>query len=367
MTQDTCTLQNKSCKDEWKSQLANRIDLPRDLPHGFALTGKEAAFFAPDNSVSTLNFAVTRYFAGCANPLDPLDPLRKQFMPSSYELVVKDYETGDPLCEKQYEAVPFLVHRYPNRALFRVTSTCAMYCRFCYRRALLAEKKFVAGEAEVRRVAEYISSHPEIEELLLSGGDPLTIGDEPLDRMLFALRRARNDIGFRICTRVPVVLPQRITESLVSILKKYKPLRIVTQFNHPNEITDASSRAIGSFTIAGFPVLSQSVLLRGINNDASVLRSLFSGLRRINVVPYYLFQGDLAPGTSHFRVSIDEGVAVYSELERIAEGVPIPEYALDLPGGGGKVPVRAPFLAGKKDGWFLFLDREGKSFLYPAE
>jgi lysine 2,3-aminomutase len=352
---------------EWKAELAGRIFEYDTLPGDFLCTEKEKAFLSSDKCHRSLDFAVTRYFLGCADPVDPADPIRREFMPTTDEFVEKVYETGDPLCEKDYEPIPLLIHRYPDRALFRVTSLCAVYCRFCYRRNMLTEKKYTAADSDIRRIADYISSHRELGELLLSGGDPLVLEDETLDTMIGRLRKARKDIMLRVCSRVPVVLPSRITSSLVALIRRHAPVRIVTQFNHPNEITEPSRKAVASLTNAGVEVYNQTVLLRGINNDSNTLLRLFDELCRMQVTPSYLFQGDLARGTSHFRVPLAEGLRIYDELTSKASGIKLPLYALDLPGGGGKIPLRAPFLRGKKDGWYHFHDHDGKAFAYPAE
>ncbi len=352
---------------DWNEDLRGRIVKPEMLPADFALTAEEAEYFASAPRPETLDFGVTRSFFGLADGGNADDPIRKEFMPTSRELEEKAYETGDPLCEKKYEAVPLLVHRYVNRALFRVTSLCATYCRFCYRRNMLNERKFVATGEEMRAVADYIASRPKLRELLISGGDPLVLDDERMDFMLGLFREARRDITLRVCTRTPVVLPARITPRLVRILKRHGPVRAVVHFNHPDEIADATRNAISLLVDSGIPVSSQTVLLRSINDDPDVLLGLFGELAKIRVTPYYLFQGDLAKGTSHFRVPLGEGIRIYEELERNKAEVPIPVYALDLPGGGGKVPIRPPYLEGLERGWFRFRDEEGNPFMYPAE
>jgi lysine 2,3-aminomutase len=351
----------------WRSELSSSTRGREGCPSSFVFSETEKAFFTSDLMQHALDFRVTPYFFELARPGDENDPIRKEFMPRSAEFTGKDYEISDPLCEKEFEVAPLLIHRYPNRALFRATSLCAMYCRFCYRRNMINEKKFVATDSEVQGVIDYISSHTELDELLVSGGDPLVLEDDTIESMISRFRSARKDILIRLCTRMPVVLPARISRDFALRLGKYSPLRVVTQFNHPNELTIRSREAVANLIDAGIPVYNQTVLLREINDDSQTLARLCTSLCGMKVTPYYLFQGDLSKGTSHFRVPLGRGIRIYEELMAAAKGITLPVYALDLPGGGGKVPLRPPYILGIRDGWYELRDKAGKLFKYPAE
>ena len=251
--------------------------------------------------------------------------------------------------------------------LLKVTDTCASYCRHCFRRATSGGGEGFIGMEIVRRAASYVGGHPGVREVLLSGGDPLVLDDPLLDEVLGAFRSDGAGPVLRLCTRAPAVMPMRITESLVSILKRRKPLWCVVQFNHPREITAASAAALDLLVGSGIPVLDQTVLLRGVNDDPEVLAELFSSLVRSGVKPYYLFQGDLAPGTSHLRVPLRRGMEIAAELGRLVSGIERPVYAVDLPGGGGKIVLSPSMPPEERDGFFRFTSREGGSFTYPAE
>jgi lysine 2,3-aminomutase len=352
---------------QWKSQLSRRIASVKDLTDGFTFTSDERKIFEDRHDRISPSLLVTPYFFGLADPADPGDPLRKQFMPTAYELHSKVYETGDPLDEKEFEVAPLLVHRYANRVLFRATTLCAIHCRYCFRRAFLGARKYIATGTEIEAIVRYISSHSEVEEILISGGDPLVLDDDALHAIVLPIRRARKDIMIRLCTRVLSVLPHRITNSLVGFLIDCAPIRVVTQFNHPNEITGRSRHAVSKLVESGISVLAQTVLLKGINDNPHCLSRLFSELVGMHVKPYYLFQGDLACGTSHFRVPLGKGISIYSALEKMATVPGLPVYAVDLPKGGGKVPIRAPFLEKRKGDWYIFKNSDGKEYRYPAE
>lgn len=342
--------------------------MDKDIPAGLTLTAEESLWFSRASSEKRLRhpYKITPHYASLLTD-EADDPLRRQVIPTIKELEALDSETLDPLFEKQYEAAPRLIHRYRDRALLLVTDRCALYCRHCFRRYFTQDRGADLGREELQRVVEYIREHGEIHEILLSGGDPLTLPDERLLEIIRALRSERQDLVIRLCTRIPVVLPDRITTALARGLGEKRPLFIITQFNHPRELTPASGRAIEGLQKEGLVILNQTVLLKGINDSIEVLGSLFQRLLESGIKPYYLFQGDLAPGTGHFRVSLDRGRALVKGLRRQISGLAMPVYAVDLPGGGGKVPLTENYETGTDDDWHYFKGQDGLEYRYPKE
>ncbi len=351
---------------DWMDEYRRRITRLEDLPPGIVPTPGERAFFARAPAGS-LRFAVTPYYCGLARPDDPEDPIRRQFLPRLEELEVRPYELPDPLGEAANGPLPRLVRRYRDRALLLVTGRCGTYCRFCFRRHFASQAERDITPEELERAAAWIAERPEIEETILSGGDPLTLGDDRLVEVLESLRRARRGLVLRIHTRMPVVLPGRVTEGLARRLGALRPLWLVSQFNHPRELTPQSLEALERLAAAGLPLLNQSVLLRGVNDDDAVLAALFRGLQRAGVKPYYLFHPDLARGTAHFRPSLRRGLRLAARLGEALSGVARPVYALDLPGGGGKVALGAATAARVRDGWHILEDGGGREYRYPVE
>jgi lysine 2,3-aminomutase len=319
--------------------------------------------------------AITPYYLSLANPDDANDPLACQVIPTASELLAREYELTDPLVENKYSPVKGLIHRYPDRVLVLVTNTCASYCRFCFRRYYTGRQisgctpsgiqPAVISAEQLAAMVTYIKAHPEVKEIILSGGDPLTQEDESLSTILKALKESRAGLHLRIGTRAPVVMPQRLDNNLVQLLAQFKPLRIVTQFNHPREIQPESMYACSRLIEAGIPVLNQSVLLRGINNQPDILKTLFYKLVQHSIKPYYLFQGDLAQGTAHFRTPLRAGLELMEQIKYEIPGLARPTYAVDLPGGGGKISLSYPLT--QKNDWYEFKNREGELFYYPVE
>jgi lysine 2,3-aminomutase len=302
-------------------------------------------------------------------------------MPDPKETQSGPFALADPLGEACYRAVPRLIHQYREKALLKTTAHCGGFCRFCFRRVwVTCETPFItAGELEP--VLAYVAGHPEIRELLLSGGDPLTASDERLEwlfQKLCALRQGpRRPLSLRICTRLPITSPNRITADLAGLLSRFRPLRMAVHINHPRELSPESRRALTAITETGIPVLVQTVLLKGINDNVPTLINLFHECRNLGLTPYSLFQLDLAPGTSHFRVPLKQGLGLYRELqetERAASLLPgtlVPTYAVDLPGGGGKIRLSEESIAGEEERpagrVYLLKDKNGKLWPYPAD
>ncbi|MBI5483752.1 MAG: KamA family radical SAM protein [Deltaproteobacteria bacterium] len=279
---------------------------------------------------------VSKYYAGLIRHEG--DAIWKQCMPDMRELE-DAAQCPDPLEETSLSPVPGLIHRYPDRVVLLVSNRCPVYCRFCMRKRLVGCGDAPLGEEELKRALEYIAATPSIRDVILSGGDPLMLDDASLMLILSGLRAIKHVSIIRIGTRVPVTLPERITPELCDLLKRFHPLYINTHFNHPDEITADSSRACAMLAESGIPLGNQTVLLKGINDDAEVMRTLMTGLLSIRVKPYYLHQMDLVRGTAHFRTSVEKGLEIIRALRGHVSGLAVPHYVIDLPGGKGKVAI----------------------------
>ncbi len=291
------------------------------------------------------------------------DPMWKQAVPDVAEINDGVCEE-DPLDEENLSPVPNLVHKYPDRVLFLVSNKCAMYCRFCTRNRKVGTEKMKITPKTLQAGYDYLRAHPRIREVLISGGDPLLLPDEQIAAILKNLRSIPSVEVIRIGTRVPSVLPMRITDKLVTLLKAYHPLYINTHFNHPDEITAESSLACTMLADAGIPLGCQTVLLKGVNDDAETLKKLFLALLRIRVKPYYLFQADLTRGTNHFRTSTATGIAIMRQLYGHISGMAIPTYALDGPKGKGKIPLTPQYILAQGD-TLVFENYQGDVCMYP--
>ncbi len=310
---------------------------------------------------------VTRYYAALARSRDPAcDPIAAQFMPQALERHCTPEETEDPLHDQAHQPTERLIHRYLDRVLLLVTDRCATYCRHCFRRHFTARGTGELSPAQLQATLAYLARHPEVREVLLSGGDPLTLEDSAIEELIAKLYAVNSDYVVRVCTRIPVVMPNRITEPLAHILGGYSGLWLVTQVNHPRELTAEFRAATALLQRCGVPVLNQSVLLRGVNDELETLIELFRGLARARIKPYYLFQTDLAAGTSHFRVPIERGLALMRELRRCISGLSLPVYALDLPGAASKLNLETAVQA-VEAGYYVLRDPDGRLYRYPRE
>lgn len=322
--------------NDWKWQLRNSITTTEDLRKIIRLSEKE--IMALNNLKGRLPLRITPYFASLIYNTKPSNPLRRIVVPVVEELIQTPEEKADPLHETSSSPVKGVVHRYPDRVLFTVTQVCSAYCRYCTRSHSVG-KLDKLGRTDYEKAFDYIRSHTEIRDVLISGGDPLTMSDEILDYILRNIRNIPHVEIIRIGTRVPVVLPQRITDNLISILRKYHPLFISLHFSHPDEITKECAEACNKLADGGFPLGSQTVLLKGINDDVKVMKELFHKLLMIRVRPYYLYQCDLIPGSSHFRTSVKKGIEIIRGLRGFTSGYAVPQFVVDAPGGGGKIPL----------------------------
>ena len=307
-------------------------------------------------------FRVTLYYFNLIEKAE--DPLYKQCIPSREEIVESCDLLDDPLAEDSHNPVSTIVHRYPDRCLFLVSDKCAMYCRFCTRKRKFKSPMDVSKKA-INLGLKYIESHPEIRDVLISGGDPFMLSDDEIEYILHGVRAIKHVEIIRIGTRIPCVLPQRITKKLVSILKKYHPLYINVHFNHPKEVTHKATRALTLLADAGIPLGSQTVLLKGVNDDSTVMKELMHKLLLARERPYYILADDLVYGTEHFRTTLEKGTEIVDSLRGWTSGLAVPQFILDLPGGGGKVSLVANHLEKKEGRHFYFRNYKNECFHYP--
>jgi len=350
--------------NDWRWQIRNRVRNAERLSDFLKLRDDEARALAGQGA--SLPFAVTPYYLSLLDPHDAADPLRKCVVPSTAELLVSAAEAADPLAEDHDSPTPGLVHRYPDRVLFLTTGFCSTYCRYCTRTRLVG-RHGPAGSRKARWEAaiDYIQSNKSVRDVLLSGGDPLTLPDEALEWLLKRLRAIKHVEIIRIGTKVPAVLPQRVTTNLARLLKRFHPLMASLHFTHPAELTPEARQACTRLADAGVPLGSQTVFLKGVNNDAQTLTALYHGLLQCRVRPYYLYQCDPIPGSAHFRTSVAEGLAAISGLRGHTSGYAVPTYVIDAPGGGGKIPLLPDYCQGRAGDDLLLANYEGKTYRYP--
>ncbi|MCL2397334.1 MAG: lysine 2,3-aminomutase [Defluviitaleaceae bacterium] len=322
---------------DWRWHLRNRIEKLEDLKKLVAIDPAEEAGIA--KCLEEFRMAITPYYLSLIDLGNPHDPIRKQCVPSVYETHVSGEDMSDPLHEDTDSPVPGLTHRYPDRVLLLVTDQCAMYCRHCTRRRSVGETDAPMPAEQIYAAIDYIASKPQIRDVLISGGDALLLSDEKLEDMIKRLRAIPHVEIIRFGSRLPVVLPQRITDDLCNILKKYHPIWVNTHFNHPDEITEDSKAACERLANAGVPLGNQSVLLAGINDCVHVMKDLVQQLTKIRVRPYYIYQCDLSLGLSHFRTPVSKGIEIIEAIRGHTSGFSVPTFVVDAPGGGGKIPV----------------------------
>lgn len=349
-------------QQDWHWQLAHRLVTLEQVSNYINLTVEEKKAIQYSRR---LRMAITPYFASLIDNNDINCPIRKQCIPSLEEFRTSVTELDDPCGEIKDTVTPNLIHRYPDRVVLLITDTCATYCRYCTRRRLVGSSEKVISQAEFDYAVEYISQNKRIRDVLLSGGDPFILSDERLDFYLSRLRKVPHIEILRIGTRVPVTLPQRITNELCTILKKYHPLYINIHFSHPKEITEKTKQACEMLADAGIPLGSQTVLLKGVNDKPYIMMKLVHELIKIRVKPYYLYQCDLALGTAHFRTPISTGIRIIEALRGYTTGFAVPTYVIDAPNGGGKVPINPEYIISKSRKGIIFKNYEGKVFVYP--
>jgi len=350
--------------NDWRWQMKHRIttveQLEKFLP---TLTPEERAGAQLSNT--KLALGITPYFFNLIDPADENCPIRQQVVPRIEETHTASWEMSDPCGEDSHSPVAGLVHRYPDRVLFLVTDRCASYCRYCTRSRLVSNASGYDFHPEYDKQIAYIAAHPEIRDVLLSGGDPLLLSDEKLENLLSRLRAIPHVEFLRIGTRIPIFLPQRITPELCAMLKKFHPLFVSVHTNHPRELTTEVRDALGRLADAGIPLGNQSVLLKHVNDDADVMKALVQKLLMCRVKPYYIYQCDLIAGSAHLRASVAKGLAIMEKLRGHTSGYAVPTYVIDAPGGGGKVPINPEYVLCRNAGRVLIRNFEGKIFEYP--
>ncbi len=350
--------------NDWKWQLRNSFTGIDDLKKIMSLTEKE--LLALNNLNGRLPLRITPYFASLIYDSKPADPLRRNVIPVVEELLEMPGEKSDPLHEKMFSPVKGIVHRYPDRVLFTVTQVCSNYCRYCTRSHSVGKLDNL-GKSDYEKAFRYISEHKEIRDVLISGGDPLTLSDEKLEYILSNIRSIEHVEMIRIGTRVPVVLPQRITDNLITVLRKYHPLFLSLHFSHPSEITEECAKACNKLADGGFPMGSQTVLLKGINDNVPTMKELMHRLLKIRVRPYYLYQCDLIPGSRHFRTTVKKGLEIIKGLRGYTSGYAVPTFVIDAPGGGGKIPLLPDYVVEHNKERIVLRNYKGDICEYPEK
>ncbi|MDF7822496.1 KamA family radical SAM protein [Pontiellaceae bacterium B12227] len=349
-------MNTKDFSNDWKWQIANRIHTQEQLAEHITLSEKERAAFEGE---IPLSFAVTPYYTTLLNS----SALRKTVIPTDAENHVGTGELADPLGEEDHRATPHLIHTYPDKVLFLATTFCSTYCRYCTRSRIVG-KPLTFDVSTFEETFQYIEQHTEIRDVLLSGGDPLTMTDSVLDELLSRIRSIPHVKMVRIGSKVPVVLPMRITDELCSLLRKHR-VWLSLHFIHADELTEETQQACRKLADHGIGMVSQTVLLKGINDNTPALIDLFYGLLEINVKPYYLLQCDPVHGSRHFRTSVEKGIELIQSLHGSICGLAVPQYVIDAPGGGGKVPILGKEQIRRDGDDVVFLNYLGKEYRYP--
>ncbi|MCK9572105.1 MAG: KamA family radical SAM protein [Candidatus Omnitrophica bacterium] len=350
--------------EDWHWQLKHRIRFKEELAQIIKLTPEEEKGL--DKAKGRLSMSITPYWASLIDADDPDCPIRRQSVPVAAEFSVSPHEMADPCAEDRDSPAPYLVHRYPDRVLLLATEHCAMYCRHCTRRRLVGDHEEKDGDPLTKFDAaiEYIKSNRKIRDVLISGGDPLTLEDEALENLLAKIRAISHVEFLRIGTRIPVSLPQRITENLANTLKRYSPVWMSVHFNHPKEITKRCKLACDMLAESGVPLGSQTVLLKGVNDRPFIMKRLVQELLQIRVRPYYIYQCDPVRGTQHFRTPVATGINIIEKLRGHTSGYAVPTYVIDGPGGGGKIPIGPNYILSQAKGKYVLRNYKGKIYTY---
>lgn len=343
--------------NDWKWQSENRIETLEELQKYLTLTPDEIE--GVKKSLGVLRMAITPYYLSLIDPNDPNDPVKRQAVPTAAETHKAAADLEDPLHEDTDSPVPGLTHRYPDRVLILITDQCSMYCRHCTRRRFAGQKDAVLPTDQIDKYFEYVRNHPEVRDVLLSGGDALMVSDELLEYIISNFRAIPHVEIVRIGSRTPVVMPQRITPALCNMLKKYHPVWLNTHFNHPKEITPESAAACAMLADAGIPLGNQSVLLAGVNDCVHVMRDLVHQLVKIRVRPYYIYQCDLSLGLEHFRTPVSKGIEIIEAIRGHTSGYCVPTFVVDAPGGGGKTPVMPNYVISQSPNKVILRNFEG--------
>lgn len=357
------TIEGRRGPSDWRAQLRASVRTADELEGALHLTPDELEG-ARRAEREGLPIAITPYYLSLCDPHDATCPIRMQCVPRAAESREVVGDLGDPLGEVEHEVAPHLVRRYPDRVLLVATDRCAVYCRFCTRSRIVGDGGGPAPLERLEPAFDWIARHPEIRDVIVSGGDPMAMATERLERLLARLRAIPSVETIRLATRVPVTLPMRVTDELLGALRQHHPIWVMTHFNHPKELTEESIAACTRLADAGFPVMNQAVLLRGVNDDADVLEALFRGLVRARVRPYYLLQTDPVRGTSHLRTPLDRGLAIIERLQGRLSGIALPKLICDTPGGRGKVPLVPDYVVRREPGRTVLRTFRGEEVAY---
>jgi lysine 2,3-aminomutase len=348
---------------DWRWQMRHSVRTGDQLAQVIPLTEDERA--GVRETASVFRLGISPYYLSLIDPEHSFCPVRMQAVPVKAEARVRKGELRDPLGEDPRRPVEAIVHKYPDRVLFLAIDTCSVYCRHCTRRRITKGGEAELNKAELEKGLDYVRSHPQVRDVLLSGGDPLLLSDERLDSILAPLRAIPHVEMIRIGTRIPVCLPMRVTEALAKLLRKHAPLFVVTHFNHPKEITREARRACELLVDHGVPVENQAVLMRRLNSDARVITELSHECLKMRVRPYYLHQMDVAEGLEHLRTPLAAGVRIIEQMRGWTTGLAVPHLAVDLPGGGGKVTVQPDYVVERRATETLFRNYRGEPYAYP--
>lgn len=348
--------------NDWRWQLENRLKSVDDIIK--VLNPSEKIIEGIKASSKYFKISITPYYTSLIDIKDAYCPIKAQAIPSSKEGEFVESDMEDPLEEDRDSPVPGVTHRYPDRVLLLVTDVCSMYCRHCTRRRLVGQTDNDFSSAVFQNAIDYIANHKEIRDVIVSGGDPLMMGDTKVEQVMKALRSIPHIEIIRIGTRMPVVLPMRITPNLIKMLRKYHPIYIATHFNHAKEITPESAKACTMLADGGFPIENQTVLMREVNDCPHVIKELNQKLLTIRVRPYYIYQCDLSRGISHFRTSLGRGIQIIEALRGHTSGLAVPTFVVDLPGGGGKVPLMPNYSLARSDDRAVLRNYEGAITVY---
>jgi lysine 2,3-aminomutase len=349
--------------NDWQWQMRNSVKSLNQLTGKIELNSEEHAGVLLANT--KLAMGITPYFFNLIDPFDPECPIRRQVIPRIEEMTYAPADMADPCGEDHDMPVPGLVHRYPDRVLFLVTDRCASYCRYCTRSRVVSGVGEQELELDFDRAIDYLQKHTEVRDVLLSGGDALLLSDKKLHNLLSRLRAIEHIEFLRIGSRVPIFLPQRITPELCAMLKEFHPLWMSVHVNHPKELTVEVRDALGRLADAGIPLGNQSVLLKGVNDDPEVMKTLVQKLLRCRVRPYYLYQCDLIQGSSHLRTSVSKGLEIIENLRGHTSGYAVPQYVIDGPGGGGKIPINPNYVVARMPDRVVLRNYKGDIFEYP--
>jgi lysine 2,3-aminomutase len=348
--------------NDWHWQQRERITTLAQLEKVIRVTPEERQ--AAQETEAEFHMGITPYYAALMDPDDPNDPIRLQSVPTMGEMQIAPADLDDPLAEERDMPVPGVTHRYPDRVLFYTTHNCPVYCRHCTRKRKVADPTSAAAKKQIEDGLAYIAAHPEIRDIVISGGDPLSLSDDRLDYILGRLRAIPHVEIFRLGTRNLVTLPQRVTDDFVSMLRRHHPVFVNTHFNHPKECTAEAFEAARRLADAGCVIGNQMVLLKGVNDDPKTVMELNHKLLLMRIRPYYIYQCDLSKGISHFRTPVETGIQIIEALRGHTSGLAVPQFVVDAPNGGGKIPVNPEYVVKHEGKRWTFRNYAGKTYTY---